>query len=277
MNKFLFFLLFLAVTLGYLFDLDQVIARNFNPFNGIKQFYVETIVSVQTKTERYFNQTTQIESLQKENEELKNYKLQYLNSKNKLDNLLDTLDAPNSTTEQIKFTRVLSYVNFDNFTKVWLDLEKKDNSILGVISQEFAAGIVVNQDGKAKALLNGNEKCNYSIFIGENKAPGIIHATKDRQNLVAKYIPIWFDIKEGDEVITSGMDNIFFEGLKVGKVISIKKKQDIQEAIITPYAKVLKQKSFFVYKKIQNKKIKVKNLVIKDTKKEEDSKKKPTK
>ncbi len=45
------------------------------------------------------------------------------------------------------------------------------------------------------------------------------------------------------------MDGIFFEGLKVGKVVSIKKMQDIQEATIAPYAKVLKQKSFFVYKK----------------------------
>lgn len=266
MNKFLFVLFFLAVTIAYLFEFDQVIARNFNPFNGIKQFYVDTVLSIQNKTEKYFNQTIKIETLQKENEELKNYKLQYLNSKNKLESLFETLDAPNSTTEQIKFARVLSYIDFDNFTKVWLDLEKKDTSILGIISQEFAAGIVVNQDGKAKALLNGNEKCNYSIFIGENKAPGIIHASKDRQNLVAKFIPIWFDIKEGDEVITSGMDNIFFEGLKVGRVISIKKLQDIQEATIAPYAKVLKQKSFFVYKKNQNEKIQVENLIIKEKK-----------
>lgn len=275
MNKFLFFLLFIAVTLGYIFEFDQVIARNFNPFNSIKQFYVETVVSIQNTTEKYFNQTIQIETLKKENEELKSYKLQYLNSKNKLESLLTTLNAPNVATEQIKFTRVLSYIDFDNFTKVWLDLKKEDSSILGVISQEFAAGIVVNQDGKAKALLNGNEKSNYSIFIGENKAPGIIHASKDRQNLVAKFIPIWFDIKEGDEVITSGMDNIFFEGLKVGHVISIKKKQDIQEATIAPYAKVLKQKSFFVYKKNQNKKIQVENLVIKENKK--DTKKKSKK
>lgn len=268
MNKFLFSLLFLAVSLGYIFEIDLLIAKNFNPFNGIKKFYVDTALAIQNKTEKYFNQVTQIETFQKQNDELKNYKLKFLNAENKLNSLLNTLNAPNSTTEQIKFTRVLSYVKFDNFTKVWLDLEKKDNSILGVISQEYAAGIVVNQNGKAKALLNGNEKANYAIFVGDKKAPGIIHASKNRQYLVAKYIPIWFDIKNGDEVITSGMDNIFFEGLKVGRVISIKKKQDIQEATIEPYAKVLKQNHFFVYKKTPKQNIKKEeNLKIKEEKK----------
>ena len=249
MNKFLFFLLFLAVSLGYIFDIDKTIAKNLNPFESIKKFYVETSISIENSINKYFSQAVQIEDLQKQNEELKDYKLQYKSVKNELDSILNTISAPNSTTEQIRFTKVLSYVNFEDFTKIWIDLEKKDKSILGVISDEFAAGIVINQNGRAKALLNGNEKCNYAIFVGKDKAPGIIHSSKDGNNLLAKFIPIWFDIKEGDEVITSGMDNIFFEGLKVGKVVSIKKMQDIQEATIEPYAKVLKQKSFFVYKK----------------------------
>ena len=249
MNKFLFFLLLLAVGLGYIFDLDKTIARNINPFESIKKFYVETALSINQSIDKYFDQTVQIEELQKQNKELINYKLQYISKKNELDRILNTIKAPNSTTEQIRFTKVLSYVDFEDFTKVWIDLEKKDKSILGVISDEYAAGIVVDLNGRAKALLNGNKKCNYAIFIGKDKAPGIIHASEKGNNLLAKFVPIWFDIKKGDEVITSGMDNIFFEGLKVGKVVSIRKMQDIQEVTIKPYAKVLKQKSFFVYKK----------------------------
>ena len=276
MNKFLFFLLLLAIGLGYLFDIDKTIAKNINPLESTKRFYIETSSSIQNSIDRYFNQTIQIEDLQKQNEELRNYKLQYKASKNELDTILETINAPNSTTEEIKFTKVLSYIDFEDFTKVWIDLEEKDNSILGVISDEYAAGIVINQDGRAKALLNGNEKCNYAIFIGEDKAPGIIHASEEGNKLLAKYIPIWFDIKEGDEVITSGMDNIFFEGLKVGKVVSIRKMQDIQEATILPYAKVLKQKSFFVYKKtILNKEIKTEvDAEIKPKDKKDDKNKK---
>jgi len=250
MNKFLFSLLFLAISLGYIFEVDEMVARNFNPFESIKKSYIDNALSLQETSEKYFKQVTTIEELQKENKELRNYKLLYETSKNDLDSVLKTVGTPNSTTEQIKFTRVLSYVNFDDYTKVWIDLDKKDNNILGLISDDYAAGIVVNKDDRSKALLNGNEKCNYAIFVGNNKAPGIIHPSKNAHTLIAKYIPIWFDIKKGDEVITSGMDGIFFEGLKVGKVVSIKKMQDIQEATIVPYAQVLKQKSFFVYKKI---------------------------
>lgn len=250
MNKFLFFIFFLAISLGYVFEVDKMVARNFNPFESIKKSYIDTALSVQQSSEKYFNQLTTIEELQKKNTELRNYELLYKVSKNELNSVLETVGVPNSTTDQVRFTNVLSYVDFDDYTKVWIDLEESDNQILGLISNDKAAGIVINKDGRSKALLNGNEKCNYAIFVGNNKAPGIIHPSKNAHALIAKFIPIWFDIKEGDEVITSGMDGIFFEGLKVGKVVSIKKMQDTQEATIVPYAEVLKEKSFFVYKKI---------------------------
>ena len=106
------------------------------------------------------------------------------------------------------------------------------------------------------ALLNGNEKSNYSVYIGEEKAPGIMHGTYKENLLIIKFIPIWINIQRDDEVITSGMDNIFFEGLKVGKVVGIKKRANMQEAIIEPYAKTLQAEYFNVYKQEAKKKIK---------------------
>ena len=263
MNKFLFFLLFIAVSLGYIFEIDQLIARNFNPLTTIKKVYIENAFTVQKNIERYFGQVTTIKRLQKENEELKNYKELYYASNNELQSIIKSIDLKKSKDHDIKFTRVISYINFDNFTKVWLDYEKKDDSILGVISDGYAAGIVVNENGKAKALLNGNEKCNYSVFIGNDKAPGIIHKAGINNHLLAKYTPILYDIKIGDEVITSGMDNIFYEGIKVGKVVGVKKLQDMQEVEIKPYANVLKQKYFYVYKNIDTSENKIEDATSK--------------
>ena len=62
------------------------------------------------------------------------------------------------------------------------------------------------------------------------------------------------DISIGDEVISSGMDNIFFRGLKVGKVIKINKMPDMQEAIIQAYSQVREKKYFYTYENIEEKK-----------------------
>ena len=56
------------------------------------------------------------------------------------------------------------------------------------------------------------------------------------------------EIKKGDEVITSGMDNIFFEGLKVGRVIQVTDLTDMKIATVKPYVNVLKKKYFYTYK-----------------------------
>ncbi|MEA2091478.1 MAG: rod shape-determining protein MreC, partial [Campylobacterota bacterium] len=71
---------------------------------------------------------------------------------------------------------------------------------------------------------------------GEDKAPGIAHGN-NAQNLVVKFIPAWFNIEAGDEVTTSGLDKIFFKGLKVGRVLSVKTSQGYQNAVIEPYYK----------------------------------------
>jgi rod shape-determining protein MreC len=249
MNKFIFFLVFVAVSLGYVFELDKVIATNFNPFTSIKKFYIDTSISIVNTTQKYFYQVTTIQTLQKENADLKTYKILYQSANNRLNNIKENLGVEKEYEEKVTFSHVLSYISFDDFTKVWLDYTMEDSKILGLISKNYAAGIVVNDNNKAKALLNGNEKCNYAVFIGDNKAPGIIHASGKQGLLKIKYIPIIYEVNEGDEVITSGMDNIFFEGLKVGKVLSITKMQDMQEALIQPYAHVLKEENFFIYRK----------------------------
>ena len=128
-----------------------------------------------------------------------------------------------------------------------LDKKVDDDSIFGLITDNYSAGIVVNKDGYAVGLLNGNKDCSYAVFIGEGKAPGIITASENQEELLIKFIPIWAQINKGDEVITSGMDNIFFEGLKVGRIIEVTNLADMKIATVKPYVNVLKKKYFYTY------------------------------
>ncbi len=258
MNRILFlFLLIISIGL-YIFNIDQSITDKFRFVNDIKKYYSERLIVVEEALNKYFSQVNTINKLSEENKELNKYQILYTKTEKQLEEILDKNEKLQINDANLKLTKVLSYVKFDDYTKVWLDLEKADKKIEGLISNNYAAGIVVNQSNQSLALLNGNEKSNYAVFIGENRAPGIVHGIENSKNIIIKYIPIWIDIKKDDEVITSGMDDIFFEGLKVGRVISIKKMADMQEATVEPYAKAQQETFFYIYsKKIVEKKQKV--------------------
>jgi len=249
MNKFTFFIITTFIGLFYILHFDKVLTDQFVVIHDLKKAYIQKSDKLTFLTEKYFNQAQNIEELTNTNAQLVQFQNLYSSSKSELNNLKENIATLNSSTEHIQLVKVLSYVNFDDFTKVWLDIPKEETKILGLITEDYTAGIVIQKSNKAQALLNGNEKCNYAVYIGENKAPGIIHQNENKRLLTIKFIPIWIDIKVGDEVITSGMDNIFFEGLKVGKVVRIKKMADQQEAYIRPYAKVLQKKYFYLYDK----------------------------
>ena len=249
MNRALFILIISVASLFYIFKMDRPITERFTFMNNFKEFYVRKSNEVSEFIEQYLNQANTIEALRAQNDILQQYQILYTNTHNDLQRLQESIYKNPNASVRLHLSNVLSYVEFDDYTKIWLDYEKTDNKILGLISQNFAAGIVKNKAGKALALLNGNEKSNYSVYIGEQKAPGIMHGTYKNNLLIIKFIPIWINIQRDDEVITSGMDNIFFEGLKVGRVVGIKKRANMQEAIIEPYAQTLQAEYFYVYKK----------------------------
>jgi len=250
MRKLLFIILFVLVGLLYLFGIDKLIIKKFTFFNDIKLSYINKVIGISTSIEKYFYQASTIEQLRIENNELKEYKTLYTATQKQLDTIKEFVITMNTDESKpnIKLSKVLSYVNFNDFTKVWLDQKKEDDSILGLITGEYAAGIVIKENGRSVALLNGNKQSSYAVFIGKDKIPGIITSSNDGKNLLIKYIPIWSEINIGDEVITSGMDNIFFEGLKVGRIIEESTLPDMRTAIIKPYAQVLKKKFFYTYK-----------------------------
>jgi rod shape-determining protein MreC len=213
-----------------------------------------------TTFEKYIDQADTIQKLKNENNELKEYKILYETKKNQLNSLKEFLTNVDISENKpkIELVKVISYINYNDFTKVWLDKKVEDETILGLITDNYSAGIVLNKDGKAIGLLNGNKDCSYAVFTGESKAPGIITASDNQDELQIKFIPIWAEINKGDEVITSGMDNIFFEGLKVGRVIEVTNLADMKIATVQPYVNVLKKKYFHTYK--NNNQLVVKNL-----------------
>lgn len=180
----------------------------------------------------HFEQAKQIEFLKAENKRLR-YKAELTSTfANELNSILEDKNS-SSYFPKLTLVKALSYRQLNDYYQIWLDAPLYDGKIRGLISNGFSAGIVVPQDGRALALLQNDKKCAFSVYIGNKKIPGLIFGNK--KDMVIRYIPRWMHVKVGDEVYTSGLDDIFFAGVAVGKITSIKDMDAYQNAYVQPY------------------------------------------
>ncbi len=203
--------------------------------NSVKNSYHSLTESVAQGFDEHFAQQATIRQLR---DKLKLYEESHLILHQVATELNELFIENNSTFKvlpQVELVRTISYAKFGDINKVWLDMPVFDASkVYGLVHKENVAGIVVLHEGRPMALLNGAPKSSYAVYVGPDKAPGIVHGLNSKE-LIVEFIPTWIKIKVGDEVLTSGLDHLFFPGLKVGKVLSIEQSQGYQNAIIEPY------------------------------------------
>ena len=247
-KKIFFIFLIILVILGYIFNIDKEISNKLTAISlEIKSSYSKKLLYVSNLINTYINQQKNIAELQKQTQENNSYKILYETSQKELEELKKIFLNKN-TLVKVNLVKVLSYINLNDFSKVVLDTNlSKENKILALVSpQNYSAGIVLRQDNKTVAYLNTNSKCNYAVFIGPNKAPGITSGINEKGKTLLKHVPKWYDIKIGDEVVTSGQDSIFPQGIKVGRVIKVEELVNSKTVVIQSYADVLNKKYFHI-------------------------------
>ncbi len=231
-----FFLVLIITLLVVKYNFNELLKEPvLNVTYKIKTEYIGLIESIGNFIQRHIDQEKNIEKLQQEVKELKKRALLSSAFAGKLRSILQ--DKSPIYTPELNITRAISYVDMANYNRVWLDFDALDKSkIYGLLYQGYSAGIVTFKDNKAMGILQGDEKCIFSVYIGKDKIPGVIFGNKD--DMIVKYIPSWMKLKNGDEVYTSGLDGIFYEGVKVGQVQNIIKEESYISAVVKPYAKV---------------------------------------
>lgn len=236
MNRKLFSFLFILIILfvGGLYYTNVIQSPILNSTHKIQNYYFKTKNFIDDVIQRYTNQAKHIQKLQNK---LKNYEKNSLimqQLKSQLTQILKDQNSSLTLNPNVELVHALSYVKFANFNKLWLQMPDFNSSkIYGLLYKDKVAGIIVSKDKKPMALLNQDPKCAYPVFIGPKKTPGIAYGNNNGTILV-NYIPLWMPIKIGDKVVTSGRENIFFQGLSVGTVIKITKGQGYQQAVAKP-------------------------------------------
>lgn len=253
-KKFLLFLVVVLIATTYFFSFEKIVYRELLALRtSVQNSYLNGFVYVSEVLSKYFTQLSYINELQKENKENNSYKILYEERSKQLLELQKNLEIKVELPQKYHLVDVISYVALNDFSKVILEysptsIQEPPFSAL-VTYDGYSAGVASHQNGQTIGFLNENPKCNYTVFIGEQKNPGITSGVNHKGELVIKYVPIWKEVTIGDEVITSGMDDIFPFGIKVGQVTGFEISDNMQQVFIKPYANSLSYKEFFIYEK----------------------------
>ncbi|MCW1359882.1 rod shape-determining protein MreC [Campylobacter sp. US33a] len=201
----------------------------------ITSFY-DFIEYLKNKFNEHFDQADEIRNLRSENEELRKTSILVSSLSNDLNQILEDRNS-SQYFPKVSLVRAISYVQVGDYKKVWLNsfIREHDRN-RGLIYKGYTAGIAINKEDRLMGLLQGDEQCVFSVYIGKDRLPGLVQGQNDRA--MVKFIPKWAKVQVGDEVVTSGLDEIFFPGVPVGKITKIIDEDMYQVAYIEPYAKI---------------------------------------
>ncbi|RDU65392.1 rod shape-determining protein MreC [Helicobacter didelphidarum] len=224
MKLFTFFVIILGILVtvfGFTPTLRQyVLDMSFH----IKIFYLDKKEDITFFIQDYINQANQIQNMRTKIQNLEAETIQYEALKAEFENLSYSLEVERHYDDpDVHLAKILSYATLGSYTKIWIRYPALPNNtkILGIIKDGYAIGIAKWVDNHLLGILIGDPECSYSVYIGENHVPGTLRTIEDG-SIVIDYIPAWQSIKSGDSVITSGLDGIFFEDIKVGTIGAIK-------------------------------------------------------
>ena len=229
---------------------DRVTDSLLSIINPIKQIYSNITQEVEDKSQSYLHQKEHIQQLNKENKLLRKHLLEQKHYIQQVKDLYKKIPSLERTPPQsVELVQTISYVKLNSFSQIILtkpqNLEPQEGILFGLIQEDVVAGVAQIHNNNLYGSFTSNSKCRFSVFVGKKRAPGVAIGV-NTQTMVVKFIPKWSDIKIGDEVITSGIDNIFFANIPVGVVKRVDVLSSYKVAYIQSYADILHPDYFYL-------------------------------
>jgi len=248
-TRIIIIIILLAILTGLLTKNDErIMDVLLGTINPIKQKYKNFTQNIEDKSHSYLFQKEFIEKLSKENRILRKRLLEQTHYIQQIKDIYDVLpQLKRLPVHNISITETISYVKLNSFTQIILTKPKEveKGKLYGLIQGTVAAGIAVLKNNQLYGYLTSDNKCRFSVFLGEHYAPGIAIGM-NKNEMVVKFIPKWHQIKVGDKVVTSGLDHIFFANIPVGIVSKVETQSAYKVAYIQTYSDVFHPKTFFL-------------------------------
>ena len=162
-----------------------------NITNPIKQKYKNFTQNLEDKSQSYIFQKESIEKLSKENRILHKRILEQIHYIKQVKNIYGILpDLSHLPVKNISITETISYVKLNSFSQIILTKPKglEEDRLYGLIQGSVVAGTAKVNNNQLYGYLTSDEKCRFSVFIGDTKAPGIALG-REKNEIIVKFIP----------------------------------------------------------------------------------------
>lgn len=214
-----------------LFKLKDQIDKAFLPIQSKVYNVANRAIGIKDIIFSYESIIAENENLKKENMKLKIEKVKEQEIYEENERLLKLLEMKENSIYKgsLKFSRV-SFSDINNLNnKIFIDLGSKDGikiDMITVYGDYLVGKIVAVHDSYSEVELITNPNCIISTkTMGE--VLGIARGSDEEDGLLYFQPSIVEDnLKEGDEIITSGISDIYPEGIKVGKIEQIDEKEN---------------------------------------------------
>ena len=216
--------------------------------NPIKQNYTGLTQNLKDKGKSYLFQQESIERLSHENRVLRKRLLEQTHYIQQVQNIYTVLPKlSKQPIKNISITETISYVKLNSFSQIILTkpLGLQKEKLYGLLQNKVVVGTAQIHNNQLYGYLTSDTQCRFSVFIGEDNAPGIAVGVQSNTMKVT-FIPKWHKIEVGDKVKTSGLDNIFFTDIPVGIVTKIEIHSSYKIAHIRTYGDIYHPKTFFL-------------------------------
>lgn len=196
---------------------------------SIQKLFYGLSHGVRSTTAEYvniLNVKTQIKSLEKENDELKTRLTLFAENQNELERLRTLLDFQKNTKMELIPAQVIgrNLVTDHNTITINKGTDHGLKAGQAVLTVSGAVGHVFKPSARtAHVMLITDRYSVVDALIQKTRTHGLVEG-KSKETCILQYVERTEEVKDGDLIVTGGLDNIFPKGFPLGVITNVERK-----------------------------------------------------
>jgi rod shape-determining protein MreC len=233
---------------------DRVILTLSTPIQWAATATAEAVGEVWSSYIYLVDVSDENERLRFENQRLRAENNLYLETEQEVRRLRRMLTFRETFSGELKAARVIGRGTSEQFRVIRIRLDLGEEQLgkgMPVVTFDGLVGQVSRfVDGYSDVMLSVDRKSNVPVMVQRNGAQGILRGTGelDRYTCEVEYLLRSDEVREGDQLFTSGAGGKFPEGILAGRIVSVERENLglFQKVVVEPAVNFSRLKEVFV-------------------------------